>query len=135
MLREDGYDELIGGGGNPDRAAEIKRAELRGCLSWSKDSLTTSDSSRISITRGVFRIMPRTSLLEIRDKLIEHGYLDLVDDGGNLDRAEEIKRAALAGHLSWDKNSLVTTDGSRISAIPNYGSLAQVFSSEFLSSP
>lgn len=41
MLSEDGYGHLV------DRAAEIKSAARTGSLLWTRERLTTTDSSRI----------------------------------------------------------------------------------------
>lgn len=42
MLYEDGYSHLA------ERAAEIKRAAMRGALLWTKHRIVTTDRSRIS---------------------------------------------------------------------------------------
>ena len=50
-LRRDGYGHLW------RRAAEIRRAAQFGCLLWTPERLTTTDSSRIDATPNLDEVM------------------------------------------------------------------------------
>jgi len=58
------------------------------------------------------KLTSRTTLAEIRTMLYADGYDSL------LERAREIKRAALAGCCVWTRDHIITTDASRIHAVP-----------------
>ncbi|HEX7069878.1 MAG TPA: hypothetical protein VF190_03685 [Rhodothermales bacterium] len=63
------------------------------------------------------RITTRTPLAEIRTMLCADGYESLVD------RADDVKRAAVSGCLLWTSERLTTTDRSRIDARPDVASI------------
>lgn len=72
---------------------------------------TLNDDGRYEMARlKPVRITSRTTLKEIRTLLERDGYAH-VDE-------KAVKRAAVAGALIWTAKHLITTDSSRIHALP-----------------